>query len=102
MMQASDVRGLLHSLVNITSNEQYQRDQQTLTNLFKEPEFLVHLQAFAADRSLSQPERLLASVITARELKTKWRSKSMVPEARKPEIRERLFTFLEEPDAAVS
>lgn len=98
----SDLRGLLHSIVNPRSNEDYVRDQQTLTNLFKEPEFYVALQTFAADRNLSQPERLLASVITGREMKNKWRSKALIPEARKPEVRERLFFFLEEPDVAVS
>ena len=32
-----DLRGLLHTLVNPTSNEQYSRDQQTLTDLFQKP-----------------------------------------------------------------
>jgi len=99
--QVGDLRALLHSLVNPASNEAYVRDQSTLSNLFKEPEFFVALQSFAVDRSLSQPERLLASVITGRELSKKWRNKTLVPEARKPEIRERLFSFLEEPDMAV-
>jgi hypothetical protein len=96
-----DLRTLLHSLVNPASNEAYVRDQQTLSNLYKEPEFFIALQAFAADRSLTKPERLLASVITGRELSKKWRNKTLVPEARKPEVRERLFSFLEEPDMAV-
>lgn len=100
--QHPDLRVLLHSLVNPTSNEAYVRDQAALTELFKQPEFFIALQAYAADKSLSQGERLLASVITGRELKTKWRSKALVPEARKPELRERLFTFLEEPDFGVS
>lgn len=85
----SDIRALLYSVVNPASNEQYVRDQQALTELFKQPGeleclvetdelmkgFFIALQVFAADKSLSQPERLLASVITGRELKTKWRSK---------------------------
>lgn len=32
-----DLRGLLHSVVLPTSNQQYQSDQSTLTNLYKEP-----------------------------------------------------------------
>lgn len=32
-----DVRALVHAIANPTSNEQYQRDQQTLTDCFKEP-----------------------------------------------------------------
>ncbi|WOO78855.1 Importin-11 [Vanrija pseudolonga] len=100
--QHPDLRVLLHSLVNPTSNEAYVRDQAALTELFKQPEFFIALQAYAADKSLSQGERLLASVITGRELKTKWRSKALVPEARKPELRERLFTFLEEPDFGIA
>ncbi len=101
----SDLRGLLYALINPTSNEQYIRDQQTLTELFKQPgmsvfsafshvmqqtvypaartglmrtvsEFFITLQGCALDNSLSQPERLLASVITGRELKMKWRSKT--------------------------
>lgn len=42
-------------------------------------EFLISLQTLAADKTLSQPERLMASLITGRELKTKWRSKAYVP-----------------------
>ncbi|WWC59902.1 uncharacterized protein I303_102464 [Kwoniella dejecticola CBS 10117] len=99
---SSDLRGLLHALVNPQSNQRYVQDQQTFTELFKEPEFFIALQALAADRSLSQQERLMASVITARELKTKWRSKALVPESRKPEVRERLFSFLEEADSAIA
>ncbi|WWD08730.1 hypothetical protein V865_006843 [Kwoniella europaea PYCC6329] len=99
---SSDLRMLLHALVNPTSNEGYVRDQQTLSELFKEPEFFVALQALAADKSLQQQERLMASVITARELKTKWRSKALVPENRKPEVRERLFSFIEEGDISIA
>ncbi|KAK6907036.1 hypothetical protein I203_101025 [Kwoniella mangroviensis CBS 8507] len=99
---SSDLRMLLHALVNPTSNEGYVRDQQTLSELFKEPEFFVALQALAADKSLQQQERLMASVITARELKTKWRSKALVPENRKPEVRERLFSFIEEGDMSIA
>nr|XP_031857373.1 uncharacterized protein CI109_007237 [Kwoniella shandongensis]KAA5524445.1 hypothetical protein CI109_007237 [Kwoniella shandongensis] len=99
---STDLRVLLHAVVNPSSNEGYVRDQQTLSDLFKEPEFFIALQALAGDHSLSQPERLMASVITARELKTKWRSKALVPEARKPEVRERLFRFLEEQDLAIA
>lgn len=33
----SDLRRLIHALVNPISNEQYQRDQQTVTDLFKQP-----------------------------------------------------------------
>ncbi|WVQ94582.1 hypothetical protein IAU59_001662 [Kwoniella sp. CBS 9459] len=101
-MTVPDIRMLLHAVVNPTTNEGYVRDQQTLSDLFKEPEFFIALQALAADRSLPQQERLMASVITARELKTKWRSKALVPEARKPEIRQRLFHFLEEEDLAIA
>ncbi|OCF32339.1 hypothetical protein I316_06007 [Kwoniella heveanensis BCC8398] len=101
-MTVPDLRMLLHAVVNPTSNEGYVRDQQTLSDLFKEPEFFIALQALAADRSLPQQERLMASVITARELKTKWRSKALVPEARKPEVRQRLFHFLEEDDLAIA
>ncbi|WVF67041.1 hypothetical protein IAT40_001784 [Kwoniella sp. CBS 6097] len=101
-MTVPDLRMLLHAVVNPTSNEGYVRDQQTLSDLFKEPEFFIALQALAADRSLPQQERLMASVITARELKSKWRSKALVPDARKPEIRQRLFHFLEEEDLAIA
>lgn len=100
--QPSDIGSLLRSLVNPASNETYVRDQATLSSLFKQPEFFIALQGYAADRSLPQQERLLASVITGRELKTKWRSKALVPEARKPEVRERLFSFIEEADIGVS
>ncbi|WWC87587.1 uncharacterized protein L201_002477 [Kwoniella dendrophila CBS 6074] len=89
---SSDLRMLLHALVNPSSNEGYVRDQQTFTELFKEPEFLIALHALAADKSLLQQERHMASVITARELKN----------ARKPEIRERLFSFLEESDLSIA
>ncbi|GFZ42911.1 hypothetical protein JCM24511_00629 [Saitozyma sp. JCM 24511] len=99
---APDIRALLHAVVYPSSNEQYVRDQQILSNLFKQPEFFLALQAYALDKSLSQPERLMASVITGRELKTKWRSKLLVPEARKPEARQRLFSFLEEDDLAIA
>ncbi|KAL7423456.1 hypothetical protein Q5752_001036 [Cryptotrichosporon argae] len=101
-MSHPDVRALLHALINPSSNDAYVRDQATLTGLFKEPEFFVALQAFAADRALPQPERLMASVISGRELKTKWRSNALVPAARKPEVRERLFAFLEEEDAGIA
>ncbi|GMK54406.1 hypothetical protein CspeluHIS016_0109920 [Cutaneotrichosporon spelunceum] len=99
--QHPELRALLNSLVNPSSNEAYVRDQKQLTDLFKQPEFFVVLQGFAADHSLSQQERHLASVITGRELKTKWRSK-LVPDTRKGEVRERLLSFLEEPDAAIA
>ncbi|ORY25236.1 armadillo-type protein [Naematelia encephala] len=98
----SDIRSLLHAIINPTSNAAYVRDQAQLANLFKEPEFLLALQGLSLDRSLSQPERLLCSVITGRELKTKWRSKQIVPEGRKPEVRERLFSFLEEEDLGIA
>jgi hypothetical protein len=98
--QHPELRALIHSLVNPGSNEAYVREQQQLTDLFKQPEFFVVLQSFAADHSLSQQERHLASVITGRELKTKWRSK-LVPDTRKGEVRARLLSFLEEPDFAV-
>lgn len=102
VMSLVEVNHLLWSVVNPISNEAYVRDQQTLSDLFKQPEFFIVLQALAADRNLSRPERQLASVITGRELPKKWRSKLLVPEERKPEVRERLFTFLEEEDIAVS
>lgn len=41
--------------------------------------FLISLQTLAGDKTLSQPERLMASLITGREMKTKWRSKAYVP-----------------------
>ncbi|WWC68913.1 uncharacterized protein I206_102849 [Kwoniella pini CBS 10737] len=78
---SADLRVLLHALVNPQSNEGYIRDQQTFTELFKQPEFFIALHALAGDKSLSQQERLMASVITARELKTKWRSKAFLEEA---------------------
>lgn len=34
---ATDIRLLVHSVVYPTSNEQYTRDQQALSDLFKEP-----------------------------------------------------------------
>ena len=37
--------------------------------------FFLTLQSYAADKSLPQAERLMASVVSGRELKTKWRSK---------------------------
>ena len=40
--------------------------------------FFIALQSYAVDKSLSQHERLFASVITGREMKTKWRSKASV------------------------
>ncbi|WVQ83491.1 hypothetical protein IAT38_005632 [Cryptococcus sp. DSM 104549] len=98
----ADIRALVHACVYPSSNEGYTRDQATLTALFKEPEFFLALQELAADKSLNQQERLMASLVTGRELKTKWRSKALVPEARKPEIRQRLFTFLEEEDSGIS
>ncbi|KAK4688100.1 importin-11, partial [Tremellales sp. Uapishka_1] len=97
-----DLRGLLHALVNPTSNEQYHHNQQTMSNLFKEPGFFIALQALAADHNLSSQERLMASLITGRELKIKWRSKALVPEALKPEVRERLFGFLAEQDLGIA
>lgn len=48
---------------------------QTPAHRLTQIDFFVALQGFASDRSLSQPERLLASVITGREMKTKWRGK---------------------------
>ncbi|KAE8540692.1 hypothetical protein D1P53_003056 [Cryptococcus gattii VGV] len=99
---ATDIRLLVHSVVYPTSNEQYTRDQQALSDLFKEPGFLISLQTLAADKTLSQPERLMASLITGREMKTKWRSKAITPETRKPEIRQMLFSFLEEEDFAIA
>ncbi|WVR04117.1 hypothetical protein IAU60_001116 [Kwoniella sp. DSM 27419] len=99
---SQDLRALLHAVSNPTSHPKFIQDQQTLTELFKQPECLIALQALSADRSLPQHERHMASVVTARELKTKWRSKALVPEARKPEVRERLFSFLEEPDTAIA
>ncbi|OWZ26235.1 hypothetical protein C361_07067 [Cryptococcus neoformans Tu259-1] len=99
---ATDIRVLVHSVVYPTNHEQYSRDQQALSGLFKEPEFLISLQTLAADKTLSHPERLMASLITGREMKTKWRSKAITPEARKPEIRQRLFSFLEEEDFAIA
>ncbi|KAL0242199.1 hypothetical protein I308_105828 [Cryptococcus tetragattii IND107] len=77
---ATDIRLLVHSVVYPTSNEQYTRDQQALSDLFKEPGFLISLQTLAADKTLSQPERLMASLITGREMKTKWRSKAFLEE----------------------
>ncbi|WVO24261.1 uncharacterized protein IAS62_005625 [Cryptococcus decagattii] len=88
---ATDIRILVHSVVYPTSNEQYTRDQQALSDLFKEPGFLISLQTLAADKTLSQPERLMASLITGREMKTKWRSKAQM-----------LFSFLEEEDSAIA
>jgi len=40
--------------------------------------FFVALQELALDKSLSQNERLFASLITGREMKTKWRGKVYV------------------------
>lgn len=37
--------------------------------------FFVALQELTLDKSLSQNERLFASLITGREMKTKWRGK---------------------------
>ncbi|WVQ92143.1 hypothetical protein IAS59_005951 [Cryptococcus gattii] len=88
---ATDIRLLVHSVVYPTSNEQYTRDQQALSDLFKEPGFLISLQTLAGDKTLSQPERLMASLITGREMKTKWRSKAQM-----------LFSFLEEEDFAIA
>lgn len=34
---APDIRALLHAVVYPSSNEQYVRDQQILSNLFKQP-----------------------------------------------------------------
>ncbi|KIR32027.1 hypothetical protein I352_05656 [Cryptococcus deuterogattii MMRL2647] len=99
---ATDIRLLVHSVVYPTSNEQYTHDQLALSDLFKEPGFLISLQTLAADKTLSQPERLMASLITGREMKTKWRSKAITPEARKPEIRQMLFSFLKEEDFAIA
>jgi hypothetical protein len=102
MTQLADLRNLLHAVVNPVSGEAYQRDQKILSDLYKEPEFFIALQMFAGDHSLSHAERQLASVITGRELSKKWRNKTLVPDGRKPEVRERLFAFLEEPDMSVS
>ncbi|KAK8861272.1 hypothetical protein IAR55_002091 [Kwoniella newhampshirensis] len=76
---STDLRVLLHAVVNPSSNEGYVRDQQTLSNLFKEP----------ARRELQ------SGIISADRSR-------LVPEARKPEIRERLFRFLEEQDLAIA
>lgn len=92
-----DIRALTHAVCYPTSNDAYIRDQKTLTDLFKEPGelrydgppgighpdanhsgFFIALQGYALDKSLSQHERLFASVITGREMKTKWRSKLSV------------------------
>lgn len=97
-----DLRGLLRSVAYPSSNEQYIADQQTLNNLYKEPgmfvrhmeddgsgpfneyranhvlEFFLALQELAADKSVSHGERLLASIISGRELKNKWRNKTCV------------------------
>jgi len=74
--------------------------------------FFIALQELALDHGLSQTERLFASVITGREMKTKWRSKMyvhpvggadqrLIPEDQKDGVRQRLLAFLEEPDLAV-
>lgn len=85
-----DVRGLVHSVCYPSGNEGYIRDQKTLTDLFKEPGgsviseraltlgFFVALQELALDTGLDHNERLFASVITGREMKTKWRGKVYV------------------------
>ncbi|ORX36457.1 armadillo-type protein [Kockovaella imperatae] len=99
---SDQIRSFLHSLVQPASHEQYVRDQKALTDLFKEPGFFLTLQLLAADKSLPQPERHMASVISGRELETKWRSKMLVPEARKPEVRQTLFSFLEEEDFGIA
>lgn len=99
--QHPDLRALLSRVANPSDHGAYARDQAAMTELFKQPEFFIVLQEFATDRSLSKQERQLASVITGRELKNKWRSK-LVPEARKQEVRMRLLSFLEEPDHGVS
>jgi len=89
----SDIRQLVHSACYPSGNDTYIRDQNTLTTLFKEPGkskserssnadgtgFFVALQELALDRNLSQNERLFASLITGREMKTKWRGKVYVP-----------------------
>ena len=124
------VRHALHALVNPVSNEQYVKLQLEFTDQFKQPGqsilsfstaqrthpsgFLIGLQHLVANRSLPSPERLLASVISARELRTKWRNKMyvmehsseaepsrVVPEERKPDVRRALLGFLEEGDSQV-
>ncbi|RXK35686.1 hypothetical protein M231_07059 [Tremella mesenterica] len=100
--QSVDIRALLHAVTNPTSNQGYVRDQALLTDQLKEPGFLIALQECAADKSLSQPQRLLASIITGRELKIKWRNKSIIPPERKGELRQRLFSFLEEEDITIA
>ncbi|WVQ77454.1 hypothetical protein IAR50_007140 [Cryptococcus sp. DSM 104548] len=98
----NETRRLLHAVAFPSPNEQYMKDQETFTALFKEPEFLVTLQLLSTDRSLSHNERLMASLVTGRELKTKWRNKTIVPEARKPEIRQSLFSFLHEGEPSIA
>lgn len=98
-----DIRSLIHAVCYPQSNDEYVKDQKRLTDLFKEPgafgrcrpvrwlsflssasgkfqklinaAFFYALQEYAADHTLSQNERLFASVISGREMKTKWRSK---------------------------
>ncbi|WVO14781.1 hypothetical protein L204_102419 [Cryptococcus depauperatus] len=84
-------RSLLYAVAHPANHETYAQDQMVLSNRFKEPEFLVELQALSADRSLSRQERLMASLITGREMRTKWRSKA-----------QRLFGFLNEDELSIA
>nr|ODN85642.1 hypothetical protein L203_04892 [Cryptococcus depauperatus CBS 7841] len=95
-------RNLLYAVAHPANHETYAQDQMVLSNRFKEPEFLVELQALSADRSLSHQERLMASLITGREMRSKWRSKAIIPDHRKPEIRQRLFEFLNEDELSIA
>ncbi|ODO04862.1 hypothetical protein I350_05472 [Cryptococcus amylolentus CBS 6273] len=98
----TETRRLLHAVAFPSPNEQYMKDQETFAALFKEPEFLVTLQLLSTDRGLSHNERLMASLVTSRELKTKWRNKTVVPESRKPDIRQSLFSFLHEAELGIA
>ncbi|WVN87256.1 uncharacterized protein L203_102433 [Cryptococcus depauperatus CBS 7841] len=84
-------RNLLYAVAHPANHETYAQDQMVLSNRFKEPEFLVELQALSADRSLSHQERLMASLITGREMRSKWRSKA-----------QRLFEFLNEDELSIA
>ncbi|ODN87082.1 hypothetical protein L198_07084 [Cryptococcus wingfieldii CBS 7118] len=98
----TETRRLLHAVAFPSPNEQYMKDQETFAALYKEPEFLVTLQLLSTDRGLSHNERLMASLVTSRELKTKWRNKTVVPESRKPGIRQSLFSFLHEAELGIA
>jgi hypothetical protein len=54
MSDLGNLRALVHSLVNPTNTSQYQRDQQVLTNGFKEPGMF---EARAVSTSLTHPYR---------------------------------------------